>query len=343
MANTVRNGTNRTQHVLAGADHRNAPCILIGFCAFPCIGTAIGRADALRQLIRRVFRARMACLVGAVFLLTSPASADALDSSGVSMLIKSTVQEIGQPFPGVHILILDPADYARHGGAEGERVLDATSLVKIVDRTIAQPLDFVASRTIVGRAAFAFFNDEMLTSLHPLPDGSTLCVVFPLSAPLRLTGLAAWLSGADETKALEKIDFKVADFYRFLLYHEVAHCGEDPRRIWAFGLGAHDIYLAESRADAFAVLLHMKRTGDRSLPRFMVSIRRKGMVLRDDIEHQTAAVIEPAIAYATEMQLSALPNGTSLQDLMNVSRTLTRNHALSRADFEALGPARATD
>lgn len=331
--------TNRTTRVDAKTRCRNVPNSRGASCSFSCTGTATDQGIATRQMMRRVLQTGGICVLGALSLLVTAlvtvASADTLDRSRVSGLIETTAQAIGQPFPGVHIQVLDPADHLRGGTADGERMFDASSLLKLIDRQIAVPLGVVEAMTIGRHAAFAFFNREMATSVHALSNGSTLCTVFPMPAPVRLAELAAMLSGNDETEAIAKLDFDAEDFYRFLLYHEVAHCDEDPWRIRTRGLGPYDIYLAESRADAFAVLMHMKRTGNASLPRFMVSVRRNGMAFRGDVEHQTAAVIEPTIAFATKLHLTGLFDGTSLMDLMRAARALAHSYALGRADFEA--------
>ena len=272
-------------------------------------------------------------VLGAVFLFAATVAADTLDRVSVSHLIKSTAAEIGQPFDSVHIQIADPSDHLHARTANGQVSLDYASLLERIDRQLTMPIDFGISQTIGRYAAFAFFRREMATSLHELSDGSTLCIVFPMAAPVRLAKLVAMLSGKRETEWVAKTDFKAADFYRFLLYHEIAHCKEDPRRIPAQGLGPYEVYLAENRADAFAVLMHMKRAGGQSLPRFMAAIRRDGMQLRGDAEHQTAAVIERTITLATYLQRTGALAGTSTNELVQTAWAMTAEYALGLRDF----------
>jgi len=255
----------------------------------------------------------------------------------VSDLIETTARDIGQPFPGVHIHIVDPADHVRSDTENGDASVDFSSLLERINGEIAAPLGFAKSMAIGRQAAFAFLYREMATGLHALSDGRTLCIVYPMPAPLRLGQLASLLSGNAESRPVAAIDFEAADFYRFLLYHEVAHCGEVPWRLRSQGLGAYDIYLAESRADAFAVLMHVRRTGRDGLPRFMAQVRKDGMRFRGDVEHQTAEVIEPAIAFATNLRRTGSFDGMSLNDLMHAARDLAHDHALGRGDFDAQG------
>ena len=280
--------------------------------------------------------------LGALLLLVSAAAADALDHARISGLIETTVRDIGQPFPGVHIHIVDPAVHVRADPANGGATFDFAALLDRINGDVAVPLGYAKSMAIGRQAAFAFFYREMATGLHALPDGRTLCMVYPMPAPLRLSELASLLSGKAETRPVAAVDFEVTDFYRFLLHHEVAHCAEDPWRLPARGLGAHDIYLAESRADAFAVLMHIKRTGNDGLPRFMAQVRRDGMTFRGDAEHQTATVIEHAIALATDLGRTGSFDGMSLNDMMDAARALAQNHALGREDFNAKRHPRAT-
>jgi|GEM_PF-2631277 len=301
----------------------------------PGTQAAVCFAIASGLKVRRLARSAVTCALGALLLLVSAAEAETLDHARISGLIETTARDIGQPFPGVHIHVVDPAVHVRADAANGDASFDFAALLGRINGDIAVPLGFAKSMAIGRQAAFAFFHREMATGLHALPDGRTLCMVYPMPAPLRLAELASLLSGNAETPPAAAIDFEVADFYRFLLFHEVAHCAEDPWRLRARGLGAYDIYLAESRADAFAVLMHIARTGGDGLPRFMAQVRRDGMTFRGDAEHQTATVIENAIALATDLGRTGSFEGMSLNDMMLAARALAQNHALGREDFDA--------
>ena len=298
-----------------------------GMCFLSCF--------AKRRVMRRVLPADLIFAMSALSLAATTSSADTLDRLHVSDLIKTTVQEVGQPFPGVHIEIVDPADHLAGNTETGEGTFDLLSLHKHIDRQTTMPMGLYESVTISRHAAFAFYNREMAASLHVLPDRSVLCMVLPFAAPVGLGELAARLSGIDGAEAIGERDVNAADFYRFLLYHEVAHCNENPLRAPTRRLAPYDIYLAESRADAFAVLMHMRRSGNQSLPRFIVSARRSGMKIRGDYVHHTAAVVEPTIAFAAKRYLTGFFDGASLKELMRASQALTRRFALSRADFDA--------
>ena len=257
-----------------------------------------------------------------------------LDRWRVSGLIASVSQEFQQPLPGVHVHIMDPSDYVRIDGPGGRVSIDLSALSRRIGGELAVPLDFIRALNISREATFVLSHREMAAALHAEPNRKTVCIVFARAAPLRLVELASSLSGRNETVALMKQAIKVEELYRFLLYHEVAHCAEDAWHYRSRSFSSYDAYLAECRADAFAVLMHIRRSGDANLPNFMARLRQTGMRQRGDLTHQTTAVIRPTLTFAMNLGLTKLLAGTTVQELLFAARALVRQYALDRTTFQ---------
>jgi hypothetical protein len=281
----------------------------------------------------------LACIAVSASLAPSGTAAAGLDRWRVSGLIASVARELQQPVAGVHVHFADPSDYLRAGDGRGGISVDLSTLVGRIGGELAAPLDFLRAMKISREAAFVLSQGEMATTLHALPERETLCVVFPRAAPLGLAQLASNLSGRNESERLVGQTFVAADFFRFLLYHEAAHCAEDAWHFRSAEFSAYDSYLAESRADAFAVLMHVRRTCDDNLPRFVAGLRQAGLHHRGDETHQTSAVIGPTLAFAMNLQMTRMLAGRTVAELLFAARVLVERHALGRETFARQGGA----
>ena len=283
----------------------------------------------------RIIRYLVFVVALGVALVTSPTKASQPGpDSQFSRIMAETEQAFKDFFAHTDVHIIDPARYVRQLEGEALPVLDMSGFMRHVQRQIGVRIPVMSARRMMADLPRMLVLGELAAGLYPLTHEGYVCLIS--GADERLTVEEFWTkaTGLPESQMPQDRAFTATDLLQFLLYHEMAHCAEDPSHYQRKRWTAYDIYRAESLGDAFAVLMHLRDSGSEALPQFHKTLRQLGLKHAMDAEHMTADVIEAALhvyRYQPEV-LSAMDTASVLR----LAHRLVVQYALPEQQFAQL-------
>ncbi len=266
----------------------------------------------------------------------APARSQNMDGKGhtpFAKIMATTEQTFANFFEGVHIHIIDPARYVNVGPTAAVPIVDMTGFRERLRKRSGIALSFLTARRILQEIPAVLAQGEVATGLYPLADSRTLCLITGGDPHMTLENALARMTRLERPAVPQWVPFDVTALFRLLLYHEIAHCSEDLGRYRSRDWTAYNTYMAENLGDAFAVLLHLRDTGDDMLPHFFALLRRTMLLTTNDIEHMTVPTIEAARLWGATRLHGGRLQAMSRKALFHQAQRLVATYALTPHAF----------